>query len=145
MHAVEDEGHDEEVAVLETDDVPLVLRSGLVRVNISEEAEGKDDDPQVDPSAGHHDVNYFDVVLSLVLGLHEGTPKCNEDIAHVMYDEYHGPRSYLIAHHREKYKRSCHAMMKQQLVKLPLGLPLDDDHLKHRKEVHSELYHEVHL
>lgn len=62
-----------------------------------------------------------------------------------MDDEDHRPRSDLIAHHRKEYKGGCNAMMQQQLIKLPLGLPLDHDHLEHRKEVHSQLNHEVHL
>ena len=53
VHAVEDKCHDEKVAVLEANDVPLVLRSGLVRVDIGEQAEGEDYDPEVDPDTGH--------------------------------------------------------------------------------------------
>lgn len=145
MHAVENKGHYEKVAVFEAYDVPLILRGGFVGVDIGEQAEGKDYDPEVDPDTGHHDVHYFDVILGHVLGLHEGSAKGYENITGIMHDKDHRPRSDLIAHHREEYKRGCNTMMQQQLIKLPLCLPLDDDHLKHRKEVHSKLNHEVHL
>ena len=99
VHSVEDKSHDEKVAVFEANDVPLVLRSGLVRVDICEKTERKDNDPKVDPDTCHHDVNNFYAILCRELGLHEGSAECYEDITGIMHNKDHRPCSDLIAHH----------------------------------------------
>ena len=50
MHAVEHDGHAEQVGILEADDMPLVCWCGLVDVHVREDAVGEDDDPHVDPN-----------------------------------------------------------------------------------------------
>ncbi len=57
MHAVEHEGHKQQISVLEADDVPLVLRGRLVGVHIRQETERKDYDSQVDPCSSHGNID----------------------------------------------------------------------------------------
>lgn len=49
VHSVENKGHDQQIAVLEADDVPLVLGRGLVGIDVGKKAKGEDEDPKVDP------------------------------------------------------------------------------------------------
>lgn len=89
MHSVEDKSHNEKVAVFEADHVPLILRGGLVRVNISKQAEWKDYDPEIYPDTCHQDIHYFYVVLSLVLSFYERSAKGYEDITGIMNNKDH--------------------------------------------------------
>lgn len=130
MHAIKDEGHREQVAVLEADDVPLVLRGGFVGVDVGEQAEGEDDDPQVHPHKKIHDIDGCRECLSLELGLNEGPSEGYYDVAHVVDDQDHHPRCDLVAHHGEEDEAGSHAVVEQKLVELALGFPLDDHHLE---------------
>lgn len=60
MHAVEYDGHAEEVGILEADDIPFVCRCWLVDVDVGQDAEGEDDDPHVDPNGRRDDVDGCD-------------------------------------------------------------------------------------
>lgn len=58
MHPVQNKGHSEEIDILEADDVPLIMRSWLVDVNIGQKTKGKDNYPEVHPDQNHERVEH---------------------------------------------------------------------------------------
>lgn len=102
MHAEQHEGHGQQVKVLPVNDVPLIGGQGLVDVDIGEEAERKNDDPEVDPAEEEHeDGERCDILALLDVSLEIEPAAGHEDVAGIMDDQDHDSRRYFIAHHRE--------------------------------------------
>lgn len=89
MHAVKDKSHDQEVAVLETNHVPLVLRSGLVGVDIGQETEWEDNDPEVYPNENHYNVDDGHADFRHEFGLKESPSESSHDVTGVMDNQDH--------------------------------------------------------
>jgi hypothetical protein len=130
VHPVQHERHDQQVAVLETNHVPFVLRSWLVRVDIGQQAEGEDDDPHVDPGRSHREVKQRGCFGRCELGLNESPAERHEDITRIVDDKNDSPRCDFIAHHREEYERRCHEMMQKILIEFALDFALYHDHFE---------------
>lgn len=99
MHAVQDKSHGQEVAVLETNHVPLVLWSGFVGVDIGQEAEGEDNDSEVYPDRDHYDIYDRQVHFRREFSLKEGPSEGSHDITGVMDDQGHSTGCDFITHH----------------------------------------------
>lgn len=124
MHPVKHECHGEQVAVLETDNIPLVVGRGFVGIYVGEEAEGKDYYAHVDPGERHGDVYDGGHELGFVLGFDEGASEGHEYVAGVVDDQDHGACGDFVAHHRKEDESGCHEVVKQVLVELPFRLAL---------------------
>jgi len=145
VHAVEHEGHGEQVAVLEGDHGPDVFWSGPVGVDLRQQAERVHYYPHPDPAQSHQHVAQVAHPLHRVLRLDVPPRKRHHYVTGVVSDQDHGARRNLVAHRREQDQRHCHRVVEDVLVKLPLGVALDDEHLEEGEGVDAELDHEVHF
>lgn len=57
MHAVEYNGHAEQIAILKANYVPLIRGGRLVYIDVGEDAEGEDDYSHVYPNRCHYHVH----------------------------------------------------------------------------------------
>ena len=118
MHSIEHEGHGQQVAVLETYYVPLVVRCRLVRIDVSQQTEREHHDAHVYPGQSGRDIDDCGLDFTLVFGLHEGASEGNGYVAGIVNDEDHGSCGNFIAHHGEEDECGSHEVVQQVLVEL---------------------------
>jgi len=102
VHAVEHEGHAEEVAVLEGNHGPEVGGGGLVGVDLCQQAEGEHHYAHPDPQPSHEHVAEVGDPLVHILGLDVAPREGYEDITGIVHDQDHGARRDLVAHGGEQ-------------------------------------------
>jgi hypothetical protein len=102
VHAIENEGHGQQVVIFEGNHGPVVLGGWPVHVDVGQEAEREHDDPHPDPDRSHYYVNHGVHPLRGVDRLHKKPTKSDQDVAGIVDDEDHRASGYLVAHCREE-------------------------------------------